>query len=120
MGITVYVNAEITDSVNGGANSKVYLWDLADATKSLGAALVDPSGSGCPNSGPGDCPAAEPPNWPANLGSNPAKIVSGANVSYLSFVMPASANTVTYEYWMRAFGVGAIYDIDPKIINQPV
>lgn len=119
-GMTMNVEARlaIVDGPYAPADSKVYWWNSADPTQSIGAALL--GSANCPGAGSSSvstCPGAQPPAWPFT--GYPRRILQGGGHNWLALTFP-TVRTNIYEYWLRAFGHGTMYDIDPKIINQPV
>lgn len=119
--ISILVRIAIVDPGNTGVDSKIYAWNVAKPQKSLGAAQVDLTDPDCPTAD--YCPGAEPSNWPGAYAARSVQYIcdqSGLNChNYLQFTIPYLPGE-TYKYWMRAFGAGAIvYNVDPKIINQP-
>ena len=119
--ISILIRIAIVDPGNTGVDSKIYAWNVAKPQKSLGAAQVDLTDPDCPTAD--YCPGAEPSNWPGTYAARSVQtICDSPNVNchnYLQFTIPYLSGE-TYKYWMRAFGVGTVvYNVDPKIINQP-
>lgn len=118
LSLDIQARLAIVDSLTAPKDSTVFWWDSNNAANSVGAALIDPNDVQCPDAL--NCRAAAPPSWPFDPTRYPRRIF--ANVSgftWLAFDLP-SVGTNVYKYWLRAFGHGLQYDVDPKIKNQPV